>query len=129
MSMQLFYAFAIGASFAASFVTILYLSSAYAKVQDRPPDASLTSLLIGSRIGYGLANVVNVFFGNTLRSSLLVGALFGEVLSLVGRFKLDLPKRLFRMEKHQEDLVHIIAPILYAAIFATIVRALNKLIT
>ena len=122
---QLLYAFALGVSFAVTFVTISYLTIGYDRAKD-PPKQSRKSLEIAARLSYGIANVINVAMGNTLAGAAVVGALFGEILSVVGRFGLDLPKRLFDMPTEKEWHVHIIAPVLYALIFVFLIRPLNQ---
>lgn len=124
---RLFYAFAIGASFPASVVTQLYLATAHDRARSTAYP-SLTTMGHGVRLAYGVANVINVQLGNTIESAALVGAVLGLALSLIGRYKLGLPQTLFGMTKATEWRVHVIAPVLYAAIFVIIVRTLNTLI-
>lgn len=122
MTLATLTAFAVGASFPGSFITISYLTHQANK------DINLNKLEILVRIAYGLANIVNVHFGNTLESSLIVGAMFGFLLSVVGRFRFQIPRKVFGMKKETEWRVHVVAPILYALIFVLLIRNLNKII-
>lgn len=49
--------------------------------------------------------------------TLAFGAATGIFLSLVGRFGLGLPSKLFRIDRSEAYTVHLIAPVLYMAIF------------
>lgn len=48
---------------------------------------------------------------------LLVGFLTGLGFSLVGRFGMDLPVKMFNFPREQSHRVHLIAPVIYAVIF------------
>jgi hypothetical protein len=124
--MESLLAFAIGVSFSASFVTLAYLSHGWQQAKQKPA-VPLNNVRIGARLAYGIANVVNVYFGNTIQSAATVGALLGEAFSLVGRYQLGLPKLLFGMTDATAWRVHAIAPVLYAGIFVLLVRNLNTL--
>lgn len=52
-----------------------------------------------------------------VKKSLLVGALTGLLLSTVGRFGLNLPTKMFGMPAEKAYTVHLVAPVLYMAIF------------
>ena len=120
--MQSLVAFLVGTSFAATFVTHTYVRWAFEK--GGTSRVGLPMLGIGIRLAYGVANVINVRAGNTVQSSFWVGACLGLFLSLVGR-SIGLPHTLFKMDNAWH--VHVIAPILYAAIFVLLVRNLNHL--
>jgi len=124
-AVQLLYAFALGVSFAVTFVTVAYLSYGYDHANDPPAHPSKDTLEIGARLMYGVANVINVALGNTVIGAAVVGAWLGEILSLVGRFGFNLPTRVFNMQEKDAWRVHAIAPIIYALIFVLIVRPLN----
>lgn len=52
-----------------------------------------------------------------IQKVVLVGALTGLFLSLVGRFGMGLPTKMFGMPPSKEHKVHIVATVLYMAIF------------
>ncbi len=118
---RLLVAFAVGVSFAASFVTQTYLA-----VGTRGTVG--TGLLVGVRLAYGLANIVLVHLGNSVAQAVAVGAVLGLCLSLVGRFALHLPTQLFGFSAETAWKVHVLAPVLYAAIFVVVVRNLNRVV-
>ena len=68
----LFYAFAIGVSFSATFVTLAYIAWKYDKRKTKYK-ISQTVLDIVIRMGYCVAHVVYVLLGNTLSSASLTG--------------------------------------------------------
>lgn len=84
---------------------------------------------------YGLFNVLNVFLQsqfpdvNEWLVAAGVGALFGFLLSVVGRFGFDFPRRVFGFKTQREQAsVHWMAPIFYGVVFAVIVQSLNRLV-
>ena len=136
----LFYAFAVGVSFAATFVILSYVAWGYqhsfwAPHTQEPPEESsksakkpplplaqgFFSILI--RLSYGLGNVANVLLGNTLLSATLVGGVLGAFFVLFSH-KLDLPKRLFGIKKHPWCF-NVLIPLIFALVFAVILRSLN----
>lgn len=119
-------AFAIGASFFSAFVTLTYTAKAF-EITDKKPEVSQQLLNIGIRIAYGLANTVLVFLGNTLPNAAAVGAIFGEIMSLIGRYKLNLPFMLFGLKQEDTWKVHVIAPFMYMLIFTMLVYNLNNI--
>lgn len=60
-------------------------------------------------------------------NSLLVGAIFGLLLSIVGRFYLDLPKKLFLLPNNKQYTVHLYAPVIYALIFYIIISPMQDI--
>ncbi len=120
----LFYAFAIGVSFSATFVTLAYIAWKYDKRKTKYK-ISQTVLDIVIRMGYGVANVVNVLLGNTLWSAALTGFVFGGLFA-VGSHQLELPRELFGAEdKKTEWKFHIAIPLLTTFVFVILIRALN----
>ncbi len=122
----LFYAFAVGVSFAATFVTLTYIAWRYQTVDtDKKPALSQSVLDVIIRLGYGLANVANVWLGNTFLTAAAAGSVYGILFVLLS-YRLDLPKKLFRFKKKYEGYLFCIGtPLLLAAIFVTIIRGLN----
>ena len=77
----------------------------------------------------GIYNMVNYKLYEKYQSEIipvLVGATFGVMLSIIGRFIFDLPIRLFSFTKENEWSVHIYAAITYAIIFYAIIHTMNK---
>jgi hypothetical protein len=77
---------------------------------------------------FGIFNEINTIVikkYNNINYSLIVGAIFGLLLSSIGRFYLNLPKLLFGFKQNEHN-VHIIAVILYALIFRLIATPLTK---
>lgn len=58
---------------------------------------------------------------------LVAGFLTGLFLSLVGRFGLSLPTKMFGMPPGRSYVVHLVAPVLYAVIFGVHVNYLLKI--
>ena len=61
-------------------------------------------------------------YGNNY--SIIVGMALGILLSIIGRFGLDLPIKLFNFTKNTSYQVHIYATIMYAMIFRLLVTPL-----
>lgn len=119
--------FVAGSSVASTFVTLLYVGWGFAKA-GRPKDFPYELAAFAVPVSYGLVNVLNVSVGgNTLVSAATSGVLLGLLLSLVGRFRYGLPEKFFGFTAGTSWTVHLVAPILYALIFALIVRSVNRL--
>ena len=106
-----------------SLITISYLGLAYLK---RP--VLRLELLLMLPLLYGLFGIINykVVEKKGWKYSFIVGSLFGLLLSLIGRFRLNLPTKLFNFTKKTEYKVHIYAIILYAGIFQFIITPLTQ---
>jgi len=131
----LFYAFAVGVSFAATFVVLSYVAWGYqdsfgkphTKDEEKDPSIAIPIaqpfLYILIRLSYGLGNVVNVLFGNTFISAILVGIVLGG-LFVAFSHKFNLPKTLFGIKTHP-GWFNVLIPVTCALVFAVIVRSLN----
>lgn len=117
-------AFVIGSSVMSTFVTMFYVGHAFAR-SGCPCDVGLQWLGLIVPVLYGLANIVLVKYGNGLMVAVLAGAGLGLVLSLIGRFALGLPRKIFGFSVANEWRVHFIAAALYIGIFVFIVRNIN----
>ena len=129
----LFYAFAVGVSFAATFVTLSYIAWGYQKSfwiphtkktekeSNIPVAQSFLYILV--RLSYGLGNVVNVMLGNTLISATLVGAVLGGLFVILSH-KLNFPKTLFGIKTHPWRF-NVLIPLIFALTFVIIIRSLN----
>lgn len=121
-----FYIFII--SSLVSIITITYLGIAYNRKQNLNNINFKLMVLIIPLI-YGILGVINykMIEEYGVNSSLIVGGLLGLIFSLVGRFILNLPTKLFNFTKNNEYQVHIIAIILYSIIFRFIITPLSIL--
>lgn len=118
------HAFLVGSSIAATLITLVYTGRAF-RGAGRPSSVPFEVIAIVVPIAFGLANVINVRLGNTIKTAFFVGAVLGLLFSMGGRFVLQLPEKIFNMKRQSTGLVHLVAPIVYALIFAIIVRQLN----
>lgn len=122
------HAFFLSSSLPAFFITMGYLSYNYAKNQ-RPSDVPIELFGVGIPLLFGIMGVINynaIKYGSY--NSLLVGAIFGIALSLVGRYYFNIPEKLFKMHKDKQKVVHMYAPVLYAAIFYFIISPMQDLL-
>jgi hypothetical protein len=113
-----------------SVITLFYLGAAFRK-HGSPASVPYHLFIIMIPLLYGLFGLINYYvvqkYGQFF--SLLVGAVFGLLLSLIGRFILNLPILIFGFTKKTEYKVHIYATLLYAGIFQLIISPItNKLI-
>jgi hypothetical protein len=100
-----------------SVITLAYLNIAAARKKVKVPFMEFIPFT------YGIVGLINLFVITSFGSnySIFVGMLFGLALSTIGRFKLNLPTKLFNFTKQTEYQVHIYAMVLYAAIFHFII--------
>ena len=112
-----------------SLITLTYLGSAF-RAKDRPFDIPFELFSIALPLFYGLFGMVNYYvishYGQGY--SFLVGIFFGLFLSIIGRFGMNLPTKLFNFTRSNEYMVHIYAIIMYALIFQFIITPLTKYI-
>jgi len=112
-----------------SIITIGYLGLAYNK-QNRPSNIPYELFPVFIPILYGIFGLVNYYtiikYGT--KYSFFVGMLFGLILSLIGRFGLNLPKLLFNFTETTQYKVHIYAIFIYASIFQFIITPLTNYI-
>ena len=122
------HAFFLASSLPCFFITLAYLAYNYVN-NGKPKDIPIELMGIFVPLACGIAGIINynaIQFGSY--NSLIVGAIFGFALSLIGRFYYDMPKKLFNIEGDKQKIVHIYAPVLYALIFYTIVSPLQDLL-
>jgi hypothetical protein len=112
-----------------SIITLLYVGMAFNK-SNRPSNVPYELFPIIIPILYGIFGLINHFitdkYGDHL--SLFVGAAFGLLLSFMGRFALDLPRKIFGFTQKNACLVHFYAVILYALIFRFLITPLTNYI-
>lgn len=112
-----------------SIITLGYIGIAYNN-KHRPPSIPYELFPIFISLLYGIFGVINYHiisnYGNNY--SIIVGMGFGILLSVIGRFGLDLPIKLFGFTKNTSYQVHIYAAIMYAVIFRSLVTPLTNYI-
>ena len=109
-----------------SLITLGYLGVAYMR-KGYPSTVPYKLFILVIPVAYGLFGIINKYvikrFG--IEYSLVVGALFGLILSSIGRFVLNLPQLLFNFTKETEYQVHLGAILLYACILRYIITPLT----
>jgi hypothetical protein len=114
-------------SFPTFIITFSYLGLAFRK-NNRPSDIPYELFAIFLPLLFGIGGVINKYIielTNQSNYSLLVGALFGLMLSSIGRFGYNLPVKIFDFNKENEHMVHLHAIILYSLIFRFIVYPIS----
>tara|TARA_B110000967_G_scaffold194991_1_gene224046 strand:+ start:230 stop:619 length:390 start_codon:yes stop_codon:yes gene_type:complete len=105
-----------------SIITLGYIRIAYNN-KNRPSTIPYELFPIFIPLLYGIFGLINYYiisnYGNNY--SIIVGMVFGILLSIIGRFGLDLPIKLFNFTKNKSYKVHIYAIIIYAIIFRFII--------
>jgi len=126
-------AFLVGSSSLATVVTHAYVGAAHAR-SGRPRSVPMewSALFVGGVYGVSAVVLKRAVLDRDADPnwSLLVGAVTGVVLSIVGRFGLDLPRLSFDFrtpsgaESGAAWTVHLVAAVLYALIFRLLVLPL-----
>ena len=109
-----------------SIITLLYITVAYVtNICKSAIPFALFPIFIP--LLYGIFGIINYYiikkFG--IRYSFIIGMVFGLLLSIIGRFGLNLPILLFNFTKQTEHKVHIYAILLYAIIFRFIITPIT----
>jgi hypothetical protein len=125
-------AFVVGTSLPAVFITLLYNAIPFAKNRTKPKTQTFpweiipmtAPVLLGAAnaLLFGLADATGADYRWLAP---VVGAVTGLAMSLFGRFGLRIPERLYRMKKKTHWRVHVIAPVLYAALFTVVIAPLT----
>ena len=118
-------AFIVSSSVLVFIFTYLYLIITYKSNTNNK--IAIENLLFPIPILYGIFGTINYIIIRKFdcdNYSLLVGGLFGLILSIIGRFIFDLPNKLFNIKKEKEYIVHIVAFVSYALIFRIILTPL-----
>jgi len=112
-----------------SIITLGYVGIAY-KNNNRPSTIPYELFPIFIPLLYGIFGLINYYIITKYENkySLIVGMVFGILLSIIGRFVLDLPIKLFNFTKNTSYKVHIYAVIIYAIIFRWIITPLINFI-
>jgi hypothetical protein len=117
--------FLIGSSIFSTFITLSYVGMANIKFKGLL-NYEIFSIILP--ILFGIFNIFHyILLQNTKNDmySLLIGLIFGLTLSIIGRFGLDLPIKIFGFSKENEYQVHLYASVIYPLIFYFIIRNLN----
>lgn len=126
-------AFVLGSSYPVAVWPFLYIGLPHMK-RGRPLPSGLRyeTIPLVLPVYYGLWNVLSTYIGKqgldrrigTRNRLVLTGALAGFALSLIGRFGYNVPVELFG-HKPDNPQVHMLAPIMYGAIFGLVVHYLQ----
>lgn len=123
--------FIIGSSLPVFLVPLLgYL--VFAKITNPETSYNLIMIPLSYPILMGILNVLYVSLRESLpiknegHRYLIIGFLFGFILSLIGKYLFDFPTAHLETPVHLQFLVHIIAPITYALVFRYIIKPLNE---
>ena len=108
-----------------SIITLGYIGIAYNK-KNRPSNIPYELFPIFIPLLYGIFGLINYYIITKYENnySLIVGMVFGILLSIIGRFGVDLPIKMFNFTKNTSYKVHIYAVIIYAIIFRWIITPL-----
>ena len=101
-----------------SIISFVYVGIAYRK-HNRPSGIPYELFPIIIPLLYGIFGVINYYVINKygIHYSFIVGMFLGLLLSVIGRYQFNLPILLFNYTKKTEWEVHLIAPLIYGAIF------------
>ena len=126
-------AFVVGSSLLSALITFAYTGLAFHRAghgkatalhYEVMPYVVLTIIGAGSALNVWLRALVK----NKLVATAIAGALTGLVMSLVGRFRFDLPRKIFGHTAENAWQVHVKAMLLYAVIFVMVVQPLTMMI-
>ena len=119
--------FIVGSSLPAIAITMSYLGLAFRTSKHRG-SIPYEAFPLVVPLWLGAANMINMRlvsrFGANV--SLVVGLVVGFLMSLVGRFGMDLPRKLFGIPLGMRHRVHVIAPLVYAVIFRVVMTPLTE---
>ncbi len=119
-------AFVVGASYPMIVSTMLYIGLASIK---RPEALTFPYVVLALIPVFGVVNMLAVAMGisQSYGWMALLGAVFGLLLSLVGTFLADAPRKLFGWTGIERYRGIMVAPFLYAAIWGLMGTSLNRL--
>lgn len=118
--------FTISSSLIVFAITITYIGIAYRKA-GRPIDIPFELFALFIPLSFGIFGIINYYVIKKYNKnySLLVGLSLGILFSIMGRFGMNLPQRIFGHTKENEFMVHIYASIIYPLIFRFILTPLQ----
>jgi len=104
-----------------AFYPLVYLGRAYSKLSCKEmKDIDLFSIYYLLPIVYGLTYVL---LKKRIKNLFVLGAVAGLIYSLIGRFLLNLPSRLFKMRNPNH--VHIYAMVMYSLIYGILIKRIK----
>jgi hypothetical protein len=114
--------FIVGSSFPIFLITMVYVGMAFNR-SGRLSSVPYELFPVFIPVLYGIYSIINYYVVKSygVNSSLIVGIVFGLMLSTIGRFGLDLPRKIFGFTKSNAHMVHLYAAALYAMIFRFVV--------
>jgi hypothetical protein len=125
--------FGVGSSIITTLISYLYIGLVYHYAVNNNKDIMIPPLvlaLIFTSLYYGFTNVLYVWLvrekGWSPNISWPLGAAFGLILSILGRFILDYPVKVFGFKPKDAWKIHIVATIFYTFIWGIWVRYVNK---
>ena len=104
-------AFVVGSSIVSTIISFLYIGNAF-RNSNRPSDVQYETFPVFIPIMFGIANIMNVLLVQKYpktESAIFSGAALGLLFSIIGRFGLDLPVKIFDTKPENEFKVHIYA--------------------
>ena len=124
--------FLISSSYPVILISYMYLVSAYIRnVKKTNNDVHIEKILFFIPLLFGIVGIINnkiIKKYNNKNISILIGLIFGLLLSFMGRFGLNLPKLMFGYKNEKNIwVIHIIAMFLYAFIFRLILTPIQNL--
>lgn len=122
--------FIISSSLPIFFITFSYIGYAIIKSKNYKSTKNIHYELFPILIPlfFGIAGIINYHIikkYNSNNMSLIVGAIFGLILSTIGRFYLKLPTKIFNFTNVNEWHSHIIAFLIYSCIFRFIMTPIQ----
>jgi len=78
---------------------------------------------------FGIFNIINVYLQRKYKTeniSFFIGSLMGVIFSIIGRFGMNLPTKIFGFNNKNQYQVHLIAFFLYGLIFRIIIQCFNR---
>jgi hypothetical protein len=119
--------FIVGSSLPAFAITLSYLGLAFSTSKHRET-IPFEVLALAVPLWLGAMNVINMRLVSRYGAnvSVLVGLVVGFLMSLVGRFGMDLPRKLFGIPLGMRHRVHVIAPLVYAGVFRLVMTPLTE---
>lgn len=119
-------AFIIGSSLPATIYTLGYMGHAYNKNPIPQIDYAMFAIIMP--LVFGISNAILsglIRYQNTRVKFLIFGFIFGFIISSIGLY-MDLPVQLFEIPENKKYIVLLLAPILYAFIWAVPIYGINK---
>lgn len=121
-------AFIAGSALPATIVSMTYIGLARQRRPSAIPNYEFTPMKL--MLLFGIANILVTNFGRTHRSAAYMtvfGMVFGLLLSIYGASQ-DMPAKLFGLGGTNKFFVHIVAPVIYGAVWGILVYGSNTVV-